>query len=355
LNLFYKLYRDIAFLNDAESIHLTTLKLLKKYPSLISFIFKLGLSSSRYSIKMNTGDWNFPIGLAAGLDKNAECLNFFSRMGFGAVEVGTVTPLPQKGNERPRLFRLEEQKSLLNRMGFNNDGIEVLIGNIKKSKRKPNILGINIGKNKCTSEKNAWKDYYTLYEKAYDCCDYLVINVSSPNTPDLRKLQNYENLKEIFNSLVELRKNKYCPLYLKISPDLEKSEITEICELVKEYSLSGIVATNTTIMPTVGEGGVSGYLLKEKARKTRDILCEVLKEDRSIDIIGVGGFDKMDEILNFWKKGGRAVQIYSAFIYQGPQVLKNIKKEIDIFLDKNHLGSIEELIENIQYLDIKDN
>lgn len=341
----------MAFKLDAEKAHELSIKTLSLFPQASAELFGGDLEKSDiYQTKLNSMDWSFPVGLAAGLDKNAQAIDFFSSIPFGAVEVGTVTPLAQEGNERPRLFRLKSEESLRNCMGFNNAGADDIYQNIVGSNRGNKILGVNLGKNKVTSAEDAKLDYLKLYKKFKDISDYLVINVSSPNTPGLRDLQRHESMREIFEVLVDERKSSKTPLFIKISPDLPLDSLEGIVELANEFSLAGIIATNTTIMEDRGAGGVSGKLLTDKARVVREKLLEIMKDHPSLDFIGVGGISNFSDLWNFWKAGGRACQIYSSFIYQGPEVLFNMKKEIDKKLKDNDLKNLEELFQNIDKL-----
>ena len=342
----------MAFRLDAEKAHELSIKTLSMFPHASSELFGGDIPhSKRYQTNLNSMQWNFPVGLAAGLDKNAKAVDFFAKIPFGAIEVGTVTPLAQEGNEKPRLFRLLEEQSLRNCMGFNNAGSEQLYENILNSNKLDKVLGVNLGKNKITSAEDAKLDYLKLFQKFKDICDYLVINVSSPNTPGLRDLQRHESMREIFEALEQERKVCTTPLFIKISPDLPLESLEGIVELANEFSLSGIIATNTTIMEEKGIGGVSGKLLAEKAKIVRNRLLDISKEHSNLDLIGVGGISGFDDLWDFWKSGGRAVQLYSSFIYQGPKVLFDIKEGIDKKFQENKLECLEDLFINIQ--DIK--
>ena len=286
--------------------------------------------------------FNSPLGLAAGLDKNAAAINFLSYLPFSFIEVGTVTPLPQEGNPKPRLFRYIEDESLRNCMGFNNAGAEVILKNIQGSNRRGKILGVNLGKNKITPNESAQNDYAVLYEKFAPSCDYLVINVSSPNTPGLRDLLGDQGLRKIFQAVTEKRKVCDRPLLVKVSPDMKPKELSSVVTLVKEYKFNGIIATNTTIMPERGHGGVSGKLLFEKARHTRSFLLDQLRETPEIELIGVGGFSSYEDCLEFWKSGGRLIQFYSAFVFQGPKLLHEIEKKLAADMTRKNISSFDE-------------
>lgn len=334
---------------DAEKAHELSIKALSNFPLAMSDAFGGDIEGSeRYRVKLNSMDWNFPVGLAAGLDKNAKAINFFSRIPFGAIEVGTVTPLPQVGNDRPRLFRYVDEESLRNCMGFNNDGAEEVLKNILSSDKLSKKLGVNLGKNKITEAENAHLDYLSLYKTFKDHCDYLVINVSSPNTPGLRDLQRHESMREIFESLEEERKTSSTPLFIKISPDLPLDSLEGIVHLAREFKLSGIIATNTTIMKERGAGGVSGKLLSERGRLVREKLLDIMRGTPELDLIGVGGISSFDDVWDFWKMGGKVCQIYSSFIFQGPTVLQEIKAGIDQKLLDNNLSNVQDLLKNIK-------
>lgn len=335
---FYPFFKKIAFKIDAETAHEFTIRSM----SLLGPWVKPTPTDFRFKLDAFGLTFNSPIGLAAGLDKNAEAINFLTYLPFSFVEVGTVTPKPQEGNPKPRLFRYPDEESLRNCMGFNNLGMDQVFINIKNSDRRGKILGVNLGKNKITENIDAHKDYALLYEKFAPVADYLVINVSSPNTPGLRDLLSDGSLREIFQSVNEKRKICYKPLLVKVSPDMTEDQLTSVVNLVFEFKLSGIIATNTTIMPERGAGGVSGKLVYEKARKTRNFLLNLLKDTPEIELIGVGGFSSYEDILEFWKQGGRLVQLYSAFVFQGPNFLFEIEKRLAADMHKIGAKNFEE-------------
>ncbi|MBC7537226.1 MAG: quinone-dependent dihydroorotate dehydrogenase [Bacteriovorax sp.] len=328
----------MAFKLDAEIAHELTIKSMH----LLGPWVNNTPTDPRFKLQAMGLNFKSPIGLAAGLDKNAAAINFLTYLPFSFIEVGTVTPLPQEGNPKPRLFRYIEEESLRNCMGFNNDGADAIVKNIQNSDRREKILGANLGKNKLTPNEQAQNDYATLYEKFAPHSDYLVINVSSPNTPGLRDLLGDIGLREIFQAVTEKRKNFYRPLLVKVSPDMNQDELTSVVNLVKEYELSGIIATNTTIMPDRGAGGISGKLLYENARNTRKFLLEQLKETPAIELIGVGGFSSYEDCLDFWKMGGRLIQLYSAFVFQGPKILHDIEKKLADDMTKKNIASFDE-------------
>ncbi|RJX72824.1 quinone-dependent dihydroorotate dehydrogenase [Vibrio sinensis] len=280
-----------------------------------------------------------PVGLAAGLDKNGECIEAFDAMGFGFVEVGTVTPRPQSGNDKPRLFRLLEAEGIINRMGFNNLGVDNLIDNVKKAKYNC-ILGINIGKNKDTPIEKGAEDYLICMDKVYQYAGYIAVNISSPNTPGLRSLQYGEALDELLAELktkqLELaeKHGKYVPLALKIAPDLSDDEISQICQSLLRNKIDGVIATNTTLDRSMVEGmkhaneagGLSGRPVQLRSTEVVRRLYEELGEQ--IPVIGVGGIDSYVAAKEKMLAGAKLVQVYSGFIYQGPALVKNIVKNI---------------------------
>jgi len=275
------------------------------------------------------------LGNAAGIDKNGEYINVLSQIGFGFIEVGTVTPLPQYGNAKPRLFRIIPAEGLINRMGFPNLGVDNLVKNIQQA-RFQGILGINIGKNKNTSIKNAVKDYLICIEKTYLYASYIAINISSPNTHDLTQLQYgkiFQNLLyAIKKKQSELHKKylKYVPIAIKISPDLSTKELYHIATELIRHEIDGIIATNTTLdhSSIVGltnsteKGGLSGLPLQKKSTKIINTLSKILKNQ--IPIIGVGGINSIDSAKEKIQSGATLIQIYSGLIYQGPQIIRSI-------------------------------
>lgn len=282
------------------------------------------------------------VGLAAGLDKNAEYLNELEALGFGFIEIGTVTPKPQAGNDLPRLFRLKQDECLINRMGFNNDGVEVVVQRLKK-RPKGLIVGGNIGKNKVTPNELAVEDYAICFDKLYPVVDYFVVNVSSPNTPNLRELHDKKPLLEILNRLILQRKNKVNageiqkPILLKIAPDLTDTQINDVIEIVQESGIDGLVATNTTIsrsglitpadeVASIGSGGLSGKVLQ--SRSTEVVAYIAQKSKGSIPIIGVGGIHNEASALEKINAGASLVQVYTGFVYGGPPFIKKIAKAI---------------------------
>lgn len=336
----YKLLRDILFLFDAEDVHYFSMNFLKLICK-ISFIKKM--ISDRYRVINNPFDafgltFKNHVGLGAGFDKNAKYLSELECLGFGFVEIGTVTPLPQRGNPKPRLFRLKKDGALVNRMGFNNEGAVSIASRLKEWKGSHSstmMIGGNIGKNKNTSNEDAWKDFEFCYRRLYDVVDYFVVNVSSPNTPGLRELQEKESLRKIIGNLQSINNKQVRPkpLLVKIAPDLTFSQIDDLIDLATELNLSGIVASNTTILredlvtnsfivESMGTGGLSGKPLRK--RSTEIITYLHKKTNGVLPIIGSGGIFNANDALEKLNAGALLVQVWSGFIYEGPEIVKNI-------------------------------
>lgn len=327
--MLYPLIKPLLFSLDPETAHNLTLEMAKLCPTLGRL--SGSANSSATTFKVGSVQWTFPIGLAAGLDKNAEALSFFSSQGFGAIECGTVTLQPQLGNPRPRMFRYPAEDSLRNAMGFPNQGMLEIMPRLKMYDGQT-PLGVNIGKNKDTTPEDSISELSLLFETLQDLAEYFVINVSSPNTPGLRALQEKSYLTELFTELNRNRNGR--DLYLKIAPDLEKEKIIELTHLAKDMNLTGIIATNTTIIPEKGAGGVSGVLLREKSKSVREL---IMNEKTGIELIAVGGITEPKDLFRFWALGGKAAQVYTAYVYQGPELLKKFHAEVHRFLGKNTL------------------
>jgi dihydroorotate dehydrogenase len=285
-----------------------------------------------------------PVGLGAGFDKNALYLNELEALGFGFVEIGTVTPKPQDGNPQQRLFRLPKDKALINRMGFNNDGVSVIkrrLYNWKEhqtSKNKPLIVGGNIGKNKVTENNDAWKDYNICFTELFDVADYFVVNVSSPNTPGLRELQDKAMLRKILSELQNINQGKASPkpLLLKIAPDLTASQLDDIVALTNEVALDGLVIANTTIsrenlvtdkveIERIANGGLSGKPLKTKSD---EVLQYIHQQTKNIPIIASGGIFNGKDAKDKFSFGASLVQVWTGFVYEGPAIAMNICKDL---------------------------
>jgi len=340
--MYKSLLRPLLFRFDPEAIHnfsYTAIKTGFKAPLSDKLSQKLFcLQDARLERKLFGLTFPNPVGLAAGFDKNALLVDEMARFGFGFLEIGTVTPRPQPGNDQPRLFRLPQDGALLNRMGFNNQGVEVAAARLKR--RTSNIIiGGNIGKNKNTPNEEALRDYEYCFDHLYDVVDYFVMNVSSPNTPDLRALQDKEPLRFLLQALQQRNasKIKAKPLLLKIAPDLNEEQLKDIVEIAVETKLDGIIATNTTIsreglkttvasLDKMGNGGISGKPLRQRATEVIRYLRRNLPE--SIRIIGVGGIMNAEDALEKLVAGADLVQLYTGFIYEGPTLIKQINKKI---------------------------
>lgn len=329
--MFYSLIKPLLFSLRPETAHDLTLTVARLSPTLGRLS---GTQiSERLNLKVGSIIWKSPIGLAAGLDKNAEALPFFAAQGFGALECGTITLRPQLGNPRPRMFRYPEEQSLRNAMGFPNDGLLHIASRLEANELQVPV-GANLGKNKDSTPEESIDELSVMMATLEDDIDYFVINVSSPNTPGLRALQEKSYLSELFK---ELKSSSQKDLYLKIAPDLEDKKVIELTELAVDFKLSGLIATNTSIMPERGMGGVSGVLLKERARKIRKL---ILDQQTPLELIGVGGMTHFQDIKDFWMDGGKAIQLYTAYVYQGPDLLKNLNREMLNFLNKNKLNNL---------------
>jgi len=339
--MYKTLIRPILFLFPPEFIHhitFKTLKILFKIPGIFSLV-KAQFSVTDKNLERNLFGLTFknPVGLAAGFDKNAVLFDELAAFGFGFVEIGTVTPKPQPGNPKPRLFRLKKDQALINRMGFNNDGVEAIAERLKHRKTDI-IIGGNIGKNKVTPDEKAVDDYLVCYEKLFEVVDYFVVNVSSPNTPNLRALQDKKPLTAILKALQKANnvKDKPKPILLKIAPDLTDSQLLDIIDIVKETKIAGIIATNTTISregllseSKTETGGLSGKPVSNRATEVIKFLAD--KSDKAFPIIGVGGIHSPKEAQEKLLSGANMVQLFTGFIYQGPKLVKRINKYLASF------------------------
>lgn len=329
--MMYSAIRPLLFSLEPEQAHALTLNTLKW----AAWALPNNLTKPEFQKPTQAFGLSFPnpIGLAAGLDKNADCVAAFSRLGFGFVEVGTLTPRPQMGNLKPRLFRLKNHDALINRMGFNNKGIDYFQRVIKLQKYTCR-LGVNIGKNKDTPNDKAYEDYLYCFNKAYPFSDYIVINISSPNTPNLRALQEENSLRMILEPLCEARErfvhsfNKFVPLVVKIAPDMTEEQIEGFARTVNAFPIQGVIATNTTISrpglehePLAQEtGGLSGRPLAPLAITALKQLKKLLNPN--IDIVSVGGIDSAEIAKTRFEEGARLIQLYSGLIYQGPKLIR---------------------------------
>ena len=338
--MLYPLLRNSLFLLPPETAHhisMRGLQLASSVPLLKKQLANTFQYQEKDLVKTCLGlQFPNPVGLGAGFDKNAAYLDELEMLGFGFVEIGTVTPKPQAGNAAPRLFRIPDQKALINRMGFNNEGLDIISKRLKDRKAKNNsplIIGGNIGKNKVTENSAAWMDYCTNFKGLEEVVDYFVVNVSSPNTPGLRELQEKESLRKIFAELQNLNKNNK-PILLKMAPDLERAALDDIIALTSEIKIDGLVATNTTIdrsllnalnqekAKKIGAGGLSGQPLLEKSTEVLKYLHQGLAG--RIPIIASGGIFTGADALSKINAGASLVQIWTGFIYEGPSIVKNI-------------------------------
>lgn len=336
--IYKKLIQKILFLFDAEKVHHFTFSFLKGLFK-IPFVSKMVKSQFSVENKLLSKElfglhFKNPVGLAAGFDKNALLFNELSSFGFGFIEIGTVTPLAQSGNPKKRLFRLKSDQAIINRMGFNNDGVAVVVNRLRQ-KDPAIIVGGNIGKNKSTPNEKAVDDYLTCFRALFDQVDYFVINVSSPNTPNLRALQEKEPLSQLLlrlqkeNAQRPIRK----PILLKIAPDLSNSQLTDIIDIVKTTKIDGVIATNTTISREglsasnkQETGGLSGKPLEKRATEVIRFLSK--ESNKAFPIIGVGGIHSAQDALEKIEAGADLVQIYTGFIYEGPSLIKKILKAL---------------------------
>jgi dihydroorotate dehydrogenase len=349
----YKLLRNILFWFDAEDVHHFSMNFLKVVcrVDLIKKMISRKYTPRDAPAKILGLEFKNSVGLAAGFDKNAKYLRELEALGFGFVEIGTVTPLPQKGNDKPRLFRLPKDKALINRMGFNNDGVDVISKRLEAWSRRqleitennyqPQttnyklIIGGNIGKNKNTPNEEAWKDYEICFMELFDLVDYFVVNVSSPNTPGLRELQRKDSLKKILLHLQNLNKRQENPkpVLLKIAPDLNKREIDDVIALAIEINLDGLIVANTTInreqlqttnhkLQAIGAGGLSGAPLHQRSTELIKYISE--KTNKQIPIIASGGIFTAADAKEKMDAGAVLVQVWTGFIYKGPAIVKNI-------------------------------
>ncbi|MBC8212141.1 MAG: quinone-dependent dihydroorotate dehydrogenase [Gammaproteobacteria bacterium] len=332
--MFYSLLKPFIFTQDAETAHENSLELLNTMRYLIPDRLV------QKPVRVMGLEFLNPLGLAAGMDKNADYLPGLSRLGFGFIEVGTVTPRPQPGNPRPRLFRVRQHNSIINRMGFNNKGVDYLLNNIRQLPAHRYILGINIGKNLTTPVENALSDYRLAMQQVYTSADYITVNISSPNTPGLRNLQSEKALEELLKGIHETRKalqdehqiNR--PIALKVAPDLDDHAIAPIADLLIKYQIDALIATNTTIdksalrgHPLAAEaGGLSGEALTEKSRRILYLFEQQLQQQ--IPIISAGGIASAEEAQLRLDLGASLIQIYSALIFRGPGLIGKITKSI---------------------------
>ena len=339
----YKILKFFLFKINPESAHHLTFSLIKfvKFIPGFAFFVKKKSTNCHPSLLRNIFGLNFrnPVGLAAGLDKDAVAFNELGDFGFGFIEIGTVTPKPQPGNDKPRLFRLPKNEALINRMGFNNHGVIEAAKKLKNRKYPTLIIGGNIGKNKLTPNEEAVNDYVIGFNELFDVVDYFVVNVSSPNTPNLRELQEKEPLTNLLNTLqqLNLKKTKPKPILLKIAPDLTNTQLDDIIDIVKSTNIAGVIATNTTIsreglsygkseIEKIGMGGLSGKPLTKRSTEVIKYLKQ--KSNNSFPVIGVGGIHSADDAIEKLNAGADLIQLYTGFVYHGPKLISDINKKL---------------------------
>jgi dihydroorotate dehydrogenase len=360
----YKLIRSFFFLFDAEKVHYFAMNALRLFCSIgpLRKFLTSGFKPSANNLPHESWGLEFKnrVGLAAGFDKNAKYLRELEVLGFGFVEIGTVTPKPQDGNDKPRLFRLPKDKAIINRMGFNNEGVEAVKKRLIEWRRKyennntqlitPHsslIIGGNIGKNKVTPNEDAWKDYEICFNELFDYVDYFVVNVSSPNTPGLRELQEKDSLHKILSHLQTLRAERLKlkptehiqkPILLKIAPDLTQSQLDDVIDLAREIQLDGLVASNTTIsreglvtditaVTAIGAGGLSGLPLKQRSTEIVEYIAQKLKGE--VPVIASGGIFTAADAQEKLNAGANLVQVWTGFIYEGPSIAKKICNKLN--------------------------
>lgn len=336
--MYYSLVRKILFQLDAERVHELTLRGLQRMTG-TPLAFLLRQSVPTKAVNCMGLSFKNPLGLAAGLDKNGECINILAAMGFGFIEIGTVTPRAQPGNDKPRLFRVSTAEGIINRMGFNNKGVDNLINNVKKA-HFSGILGINIGKNKDTPVEQGKDDYLICMDKIYPYAGYIAINISSPNTPELRSLQYGDALDDLLaaikNKQTELHQQygKYVPIAVKIAPDLTEEELIQIADTLIRHNIDGVIATNTTLDRSLIQGlpycELSGGLSGRPLQLSSTTIIRRLSQELQgrLPIIGVGGIDSLIAAREKIAAGATLIQIYSGLIFHGPKLIKHILADI---------------------------
>jgi len=335
--MYKSVVRKALFNLDPEVAHNFTFSMIKTvFKTPVRSVIRNKLKLEDKSLEREVFGLKFknPVGLAAGLDKNAEVFDEFSDLGFGFVEIGTVTPKPQPGNPKKRMFRLIEDEAIINRMGFNNEGVKRVAERLRH-KRTDVIIGGNIGKNKVTPNENAVDDYMICFHELFDVVDYFVVNVSSPNTPNLRALQDKEPLSHLLDTLQQenKKKDKPKPILLKIAPDLTNEQLLDIIDIVKKTGIAGVIATNTTISREglrsenkKETGGMSGKPLAKRSTEVIRFLAE--NSGKAFPIIGVGGIHSPEDAIEKIEAGADLIQLFTGFIYEGPELVRNIKKAL---------------------------
>ena len=331
--MYKRIIRPLLFKFDPEEVHHFTFSALKNFGFLAKLFLPKPIVDKRLEREVFGLKFKNPVGLAAGFDKDAKLFNELSDLGFGFIEIGTLTPKAQAGNDKKRLFRLKEDSAIINRMGFNNGGVDEAIERLKKNKNV--LIGGNIGKNKVTPNEEAVNDYKICFEKLFPYVDYFVVNVSSPNTPNLRELQDKKPLTELLSTLqnLNLEKSKQKPILLKIAPDLTDEQLLDIIDIIKETQIAGVIATNTTLSREnltsenkTETGGLSGKPLTKRSTEVIRFLSE--KSGKAFPIIGVGGIHTAQDAIEKLDAGASLVQLYTGFIYEGPELINEINKAI---------------------------
>lgn len=331
--MYKSIIRPLFFRFDPEDIHHFTFSLLKNFGFISKLFLPKPITDKRLEREVFGLKFKNPVGLAAGFDKDAKLFNELSDLGFGFIEIGTLTPKAQDGNPKKRLFRLKEDSAIINRMGFNNGGVDAAVERLKTNKNV--LIGGNIGKNKNTANEDATEDYIICFEALFPYVDYFVVNVSSPNTPNLRALQDKEPLTKLLGTLQQLniKKEKPKPILLKIAPDLIDDQLLDIIDIVKDTQIAGVIATNTTlyreglVSDNKSEiGGLSGKPLSKRSTEVIRFITE--KSNRAFPVIGVGGIHTAEDALEKLEAGASLVQLYTGFIYEGPQLINKINKAI---------------------------
>lgn len=339
--MYKSLIRPILFKFDPEKVHhftFSVLKKLDKIPLLMRLLAPKPIKDKRLERELFGLKFSNPVGLAAGFDKNAVLYNELADLGFGFVEIGTVTPKAQEGNPKKRLFRLIEDQAIINRMGFNNNGLEAAIEQLKKNKKKL-IIGGNIGKNTSTAPDDYTQDYVTCFKGLHPYVDYFTLNISCPNVCSHEKLEDVEYLRELISEIQKINnaQAKPKPILLKIAPDVDKNQLDELIKLIIETKIDGVIASNTSVsreglktskerLNEIGNGGLSGKPLKDKSTKVIKYIAE--KSQKAFPIIGVGGIHSAEDALEKLDAGADLIQIYTGFIYEGPELINNINKAI---------------------------
>ncbi|MDX2003653.1 MAG: quinone-dependent dihydroorotate dehydrogenase [Meiothermus sp.] len=345
----YSLLKPYLFSQDPETVHDSVMAglafLSRRGPSLGLLSRLCRVEDKRLEVSAFGLKFPNPVGLAAGFDKNAVALRSWAAMGFGSVEIGSVTALAQPGNDRPRLFRLPDDDALINRMGFNNQGAEAVAGRLEESQKRfgrlPVPLGINLGKSKVVALQDAPRDYLESLERLWDLGDYFVVNVSSPNTPGLRELQDRDRLEELLAAVTEFANGRK-PIVLKIAPDLTWGQLDQIIGLVEIYKLAGLIATNTTVAreglktPIHEVGGLSGKPLRERSLE----VLKYLKAHSRVPVVSVGGISSVDDVWTRLEAGAVMVQLYTALVYEGPFLIRDLNRGLLRRLEREGGGSV---------------